>query len=295
MDLQVSSLIKTTVACVSLFVFVAMPQHVTAHAPIQKRISALNDQLKQNPNNIELYLLRGELYASHQEWLASETDFKQVIKLDPKNIEVHLYLGRLFLSSNRPKEAELKLKHYLKYTPDNSRARITLAQILLKLDRRLEAVKEYTRAISLHPQPSLDWYLQRAKALSGEGNEYVEEALDGLDQGMQRLGPLVSLQLYAVSLELQRNRYNEALARLDQIMAQSPRKETWLVRRAEILEKAGQSNKAIDALNEALAALRSLPAHRRNTRAMLKLEASALEFLERLKPKDRGEKLNSHR
>lgn len=95
--------------------------------------------------------------------------------------------------------------------------------------------------------------------------------IHGLDQGMRHLGPLVSLQHYAISLELQRNQYNAALVRLDQIAAKSSRKETWLLRRAEIMAKAGRNNEAMDALNNALAALHLLPQHRGNTRAMREL------------------------
>ena len=285
MDLRVSMLIKTTVVYTCLFIFVVAPQLVTAHAPIKERISELNKQLEQDPNNIELYLARGELFRIHKEWSASEADFKRVIKLDQEDIEVHLYLGRMFLSSGRLRKAESELKHYLEYMPGNNLARVELAQILLALDRRLDAIKEYTRAINSHPQPSQDWYLQRAKALSEGGDPYLEEALNGLDQGIQRLGPLVSLQLYAISLELKKGLYNEALVRLDQVAAQSSRKETWLVRRAEILAKAGRNDKAMDALNNALTALHSLPQHRRNTKAMLKLEISILELLEHLKSK----------
>lgn len=277
--------IKTTAVCASLFAFVAIPQFVTAHAPIQERISVLSKQLEQAPDNIGLYFARGELFGIHEDWSASETDFKHILELDPDNIDVHLYLGRMFLSSNQPKKAESELKRYLEYMPDNGRARIILAQILLKLDRRPEAVKEFSHAISLHPQASQDWYLQRAKALSEGGNTYLEEALHGLDQGMQRLGQLVSLQHYAISLELQRNQYNAALVRLDQIAAKSSRKETWLLRRAEILVKAGQNNEAMDALDDALAALHLLPQYRRDTRAMRELEADILELLERMKLK----------
>jgi tetratricopeptide (TPR) repeat protein len=278
MDLPASTILKTTAFCVSLFILASLAQQVSAHASIEQRIVTLSKKLDQDPGNIELYLLRGELYASHEAWLDAEADYEQVIQLDPQNLEVHLYLGKMYLSSNRSQKAEAELKHFLEYLPDHSQARITLAKTLLKLDRRLQAVDEYSRGISLNPQPSPDWYLQRAKALSEAGEGYLQEAIGGLDQGIQKLGPLVVLQLYAVELELRRNQYDAALVRLDQVAAQSSRQESWLMKRAQILAKAGRSEEAMETLDHALLAFNSLPQHRRNTIAMRQLEEHILIF-----------------
>ena len=50
------------------------------------------------------------------------------------------------------------------------------------------------------------------------------------------------------------------------------RKETWLFKRGEILLLAGRRMKAHEAFASALAALESLPIHRRRTRAVADLE-----------------------
>ena len=266
----------TLIPCCLLFLL--SPQLVAAHGTIEQRISAVSGKLAIDPKNIELHLLRGELYASHEQWSAAEADFKAVADLDAANPDLHLYLGRMFLASNRPIKAEHEMKRYIEYRADDSRARITLAQILVRLDRPVEAADEYTLGINSHPRPSPDWYIQRAQALSGKNEEHLEEALRGLDQGMERIGPLATMQLYAVSLELRRNDYDAALARLDRVAEQSLRKETWLQRRAEILRQAGRDNEALEASAKALAALYSLSAHQRNTSAMRELESRILAF-----------------
>jgi predicted Zn-dependent protease len=110
----------------------------------------------------------------------------------------------------------------------------------------------------------------------------VDLALDGLDEGLERLGQPVTLQLYAIELELRQDRYDQALARLDRIAARSPRKESWLIRRGEILELAGWPADAKQAYIDALAAIDSLPATRRWNRAVQRLETTATEAVERL-------------
>src|SRR5206468_12869435 len=96
--------------------------------------------------------------------------------------------------------------------------------------------------------------------------------LAGLDAGIAKLGSLVVLQLSAIELELKNMNYDGALGRVDKVAAQSPRKETWLARKGEILKQAGRGEEAREAFQTALAALQTLPATRRNVPAMLELE-----------------------
>jgi len=104
-----------------------------------------------------------------------------------------------------------------------------------------------------------------------EEREQWAEAVRGLDDGLQRLGPLVTLQLFAIDAELKLKNYDGALARVDKVAERSPRKETWLARRGEILVQAGRSDEARRAYESALAALQTLPPTRRNVPAMQEL------------------------
>jgi predicted negative regulator of RcsB-dependent stress response len=103
------------------------------------------------------------------------------------------------------------------------------------------------------------------------GPEQFPAALKGLDDGIKRLGPLVTLQLFAIDAELKQSNFDGALARVDQVAARSPRKETWLARRGEILRQAGRPAEAKRAYSDALAALKTLPPTRRNVPAMQEL------------------------
>ena len=139
------------------------------------------------------------------------------------------------------------------------------------------------RTISLKPShyaqpPEPELYLERAQVL-GEDKRYVHEALRGLDEGIKRLGPLVTLELAAIEIELRRKNYDAALTRLDLIAAQSERKEMWLVRRGEILKAAGRNEEAHVAFNAALVAIESLPSARRQSRAITALELRARSAL----------------
>jgi predicted negative regulator of RcsB-dependent stress response len=98
-------------------------------------------------------------------------------------------------------------------------------------------------------------------------------ALLALDEGIARLGPVVTLELEAIDLTVRGKRYDEALLRLDRIASQTPRKETWLERRGDVLEKAGRLSEAREAYQAAFDALSLLPAWTQETQASTTVRA----------------------
>jgi len=152
-------------------------------------------------------------------------------------------------------------------------ALLTRARVLAKLDDRTNAARDFTAALAMSSIPEPELYLERANV------QPVDEALRGLDDGINKLGPVVTLQIAAIELELRRKNYDGALARLDQITAQSERKEAWLVKRGEILKLAGRDDEARAAFNAALVAIEALPPAYRQSRAVTALELRARSAL----------------
>ena len=92
------------------------------------------------------------------------------------------------------------------------------------------------------------------------------------DDGLAKLGKVPMLGLYAIQLEVERKRYDAALVRLDDMIPQTGRKETWLELRGDILASAGRKEEAQKAYAKALEELRALPARVRSTKASIGLE-----------------------
>ena len=82
----------------------------------------------------------------------------------------------------------------------------------------------------------------------------------------------VTLELAAIELERGMARWDSALRRIDKMMQLSSRKETWLVRRAEILGQAGRYSEAGRAFAQALDAIYALPERNRMAAATIQLE-----------------------
>lgn len=259
-----------------------VPWSAHGHADLLLQIEDLTGQIQRNPTNAELYLRRGELRRAHLEWEEAASDYDKAQSLDPEFDAVILARGRLFLDSGWTLSAKACLDLYLSRVPNNAAALTTRAQILTRLQLRVAAAQDYTRAIALSPEPGPELFIDRAQVLNGEGPAYVAEALKGLDEGVRRLGPLVTLELFAIDLELRQKNFDGAIGRLEKVAEKSPRKETWLMRRGEILRQAGRTSEAKQSFQAALAALDTLPPTRRNVPAMLELQRRIRTELEKL-------------
>jgi predicted Zn-dependent protease len=251
-----------------------------AHEGLPEQIVAITAKIKRDPKNASLYLQRGELYRLHRNWTRAAADYDRAIRLRPDLKVVDLARGKMFFEAGKFERARPALNRFLSEQPDHYEGLITRARVLAKLGDRLEAAKDFTQAMTKASVPEPELYLERAQVIAGDA-KYIDEALSGLDEGIKRLGPLVTLQLSAIELELRRHNYDAALARLNVVTSQSERKETWLVRRGEILKLAGRQEEAHTAFNAALAAIESLPTERRQSRVVTVLQLRARSAIAR--------------
>lgn len=274
----------TAILLIAAFILISAllfhPSSAQAHGDLHEQIAAMSKEIEKDPQNTELYLKRGELHRFHQDWNAALADLEHALQLDPELDAVYLYRGELWYDKGSPELARKDLDRFLGDHPDHERALIVRARALVALNHLSDAAKDYSHALTLHPNP--DIYVERAKALASGTKEHQEEALKGLDEGIEKLGPLVTLELPAIDLELRQKRYDAALHRLDRVSAQSERKESWLARQGDILLEAGRIHEAEKAYSDAMSALQILPEARRNTRSVQELEHHIQEALKRI-------------
>ena len=256
------------------FYLALLSSFALAHEGLHEQIRAVTAKIKRDPKNASLYLQRGELYRLHREWTRAAADYDRAARLRPDLKIIDLARGKMSFESGRFQRAKFILDRFLSQQPDHYEGLITRARVLNRLGLRSDAIEDFTHALAKSAVADPDLYIERAQVTAAD-EKRTDEALIGLDEGIKRLGPLVTLQLTAIDLELRRRNYDAALARLDGITSQSERKETWLVRRGEILKLAGRQEEARAAFNAALAAIESLPPERRQSRAVTALQLRA--------------------
>lgn len=263
-----------------LLLLAALAPSARAHGELDRQIAELTDRIRRAPKDATLLLQRAELYRQHAEPEAALADLAQVRKLNPKLVEAEFTEGRVMLDTGRLAEARSALDRFLAAQPDHPIALWYRAQTLVKLDQRRLADVDLKRCLEVAPEPTPELFIARAVNLEKLGD--LEPALAVIEAGLQRLGAISSLNLAAVELEMKLQRLAAALARLDQLIAASVRKEALLVRKGDLLAQTGQTAAARECYLAARTALASLPPTTRKTRNNCALAEEIEKALERL-------------
>jgi tetratricopeptide (TPR) repeat protein len=241
------------------------------------------------PDQGKLFLKRGQWRGANRDWEAALEDYARAERLNPTLAGLDLFKGLALMQGHRWDSARAALDRFVSKEPDHVLARLSRARIFMELGQPMAAVDDYTHAIERSAEPRPEYYIDRARALAGQGRTTL--ALRGLDEGIRKLGSIATLELMAIDLELANHHYDQALARLDKLATQGERPEIWLARRGDILERAARREEARAAYQAAWTAIESVPPSRRRVRATVDLENQLQSALERLG----GENTHDHK
>jgi tetratricopeptide (TPR) repeat protein len=252
----------------------------SAHDGLAARIAALSAQIAQSPSSPSLFVKRAEAYRENRQWSEALADLDGAERIDPTIAVVNLVRARVNFDRRHWQAAVDAAGRFLERQPDHADALIVRARAYAQLGRRQPAAADFTSALAVRPVP--DMYIERARVLAAHGRESLDQAVRGLDEGIARLGPIVTLELEAIDLELRLSRYDSALTRVDRIAARTTRKESWLARRGAILERAGRPDEARAVYRAALDAISNQSERIQQTRASMALAAGLRADIDRL-------------
>jgi hypothetical protein len=132
-------------------------------------------------------------------------------------------------------------------------------------------VADYQKALHSEGIATIDHYLELTEVTLQLRPDHPEDAVAVLDRGIAKLGALPVLQLKAIELEQQAGRIEEAAARMDTMMKNMARRESYYFRKAEMLRASGAVEAARENYHLAKEALEALPLRHKNTKAMQEL------------------------
>lgn len=255
----------------SLALATAGPGRVRAHEDLTARILALTAQISTNRNNVDALIQRGDMYRLHGNWAEARNDYAAAEKLAPDSGAILLSRAQLHVDMGEDPAARAAFDQFIARFPTNSVALLGRARVLARLGEREAAIADYSRAITVAASPQPEEFLERASLQASELG--VDEAIQGLDEGLARLGWVVTFQKAAIDYELKRQRPDQAAVRLETIIARANRKESWLAWKGEILLAAGKPQEAQAVLSAALKAIDGLPPRMRTSPGMVQLRA----------------------
>ena len=218
------------------------PLAVLGHPDLDEQIAELTARIKLEPANAELLLRRGEAHRWHAEFGLALADIDAAARQQPGWVKVSLARASTFYAAGRAEEAMAAVQKFLMLEPAHADGLLLRARCHLRLGQPVDAAVDYSAALRVFAAPSPDLFVERARLQASLGR--LGEAVKGLDEGLARLGSAPALQQLAIDYERQQADFDEALARVEELIAQAPMKEPGLVLKAEVLEQAGRLTEA---------------------------------------------------
>lgn len=257
-----------------LIAVLALSAAALGHADIDERIAALDEQIAQRPATRKLHVKRGELHRLHRDWASALADYRRAHELTEGGdaTDIDFYTGRMWREAGKPERALFHLDVFIDKHPTHVDARINRSRVYAELDQPAAAVDDLHISIRQQQPPSPELYLERARLLIGKDMEQHEFALQGLDEGIARLGPIISLVQFAIDVQVDCGNYRDALLRIDSLPEMVRENPSWRGRKADILSAMGKDTEAHLEYQRAVAAIERLPPSRRSTKVMSELE-----------------------
>ncbi len=268
-----------------------------ADATVAQQISDLTLRIEQSPPDARLYVRRGDLFRQLGEDVRALADFSKARKLDPDLAEIDWGLARLHASRGRYEAARRAIDRFVAAEPASIEGRLLRARIAKAQGEFLRAADDLGWVIASYTPPRTpapELYIERARLLDMAGGRSAAEALEVLDQGLERLGPIVTLLSCAVDLSVAQGNLPGAIRYLDRAVATAKRKAPWWIRQGEILERMGKRDVANERFRAARAELEQLPPHRRQTKSILRLLRAAEAGIRRTAPSIPSEETDRH-
>ncbi|MFT7676242.1 MAG: tetratricopeptide (TPR) repeat protein [Planctomycetota bacterium] len=248
-------------ACALLFG--ATPLAAAPDGELWAQIELVSKDLRKNPRRADLFLRRADLLRRFRQFPGALADVKQARRLDPALSAAGRIEGRILRDAGHTWRALRAYGEFLEHNPNVHGARLERAQLWASVNRLRSAVRDYDHVIAGDAKPSPDVFMARHDLQLRQGPGLRSAALAGLETGLTKLGPIISLELPALQLETELGHYERALARIERIAKVLPRLDGWWLHRAEVLRAAGRQAEAQSAYRSALNKLAQVPASRR--------------------------------
>jgi predicted Zn-dependent protease len=240
---------------------VLVPSFAFAHAGIEVLDEATRTELAKHPDSADAHLARARVLQMKGEWDGALEALEVAAARGADPDVVGEQRAAVYLDAKFPRMAKVELDRVLARRPDAYVLLFERGRAWLAIGDADAAARDFGEAIAKGPRPTPEQVIARRDALLSVGKK--AEAIQALDDGMARIGHVVSLELPAIDLEVELGRYDAALARLDRLSAAGRPNPLWQAQRADILTQAGRKAEARTEYVNTLALIDARPPMRR--------------------------------
>lgn len=275
-------MIKSCTRYIFLLFFLAWETIGFAHGDIHIAIKQVTQEIKMAPDSAILYFNRGQLYKSDGDFENSKKDFEYAFSMDERLDRVDFELAKLYLEHGYLYDAHQHIDLFLEHYPKHGVARFTRSLILSAEEKNGAALDEMKMAISDMEAPESEHFLLAAQTELVIDSQRIDAALDWFQEGEKVLGRSIVLAEKYIDLSMKYEQWDLAMSKVEEVLSYFPRKEKWLLKKAQIYTLSGQKELAKNFYVQTINTIQQLPRKFRNTPAMLYLMAEAIGGRDRI-------------
>jgi tetratricopeptide (TPR) repeat protein len=216
-----------------------------AHDTIDEKLRQTSSDLSQDPLDQAVWLERAWLYLKHGDLDLARADIETAEMLAGDHEAAYL-TGLYHLAKNDYPAAIEGFSQYLRRYPYHIPSLHKRARAHGKLQLTKQAIDDYQALIDISQKPSPDYYLELAAIEATLEADGLERALKSLNRGIDRLGPLVSLQNVAIGYDIARADYRSALRRHQSIQPWVGNTARWIRIQTQLADKLQAQNSGKD-------------------------------------------------
>jgi len=245
---------------------------VFSHGDLGKRIVAVSNEIKIAPDSAYLYLKRAKLYFQHEEFNKSIKDLEKSESLGYDSIEQKLLFAKSNFSLMDFVTALSYCEDILKTEPNNVRAIKVKAETYLEQGNFQKSALAFEEVIRHSSENFPENYIDASNAWEMLNNDIgYQNATEIVQEGIEKLGNLISLYDRLIELAINAKDYNSAIEVQRKVITLSPRKESAYYKLSEIYVLNDNREQALASLNLAKQYFNELPIRLQNTQFMKEL------------------------
>lgn len=261
------------------FFILLFPFRSVAHLGVHDQIKELEHQIELDPQNGTLHLKLAGVYRGHHDWDKAVLNLEKAEVHDAPAALIALERAYLMHDLDYPESARLYINQSLQADSEQPQALLLSSTLWQAQSNYKNAIEDYQNALDMISSPPPDFYINGAKLMDEAGDEYIESALNLLNQAIEKYGSIVSLQNFAVGLELKRKEYDKAIERIDTVIDENGVLITWLYKKGKIYLMAQRKKEAEVIFKECLEVIESFPLHKQQNRSMLEMTNNIKQIL----------------
>ena len=250
----------------AIFMLLAMAQSAQAHPGGHDRIMTLSEQIAHEPGNAQLLIKRAqERIEEDRDYTLAKTDLDRARELGANAATSHEYnfvLGLWHQYQENHAAAVQDFSRCIALDPHHLQCHRGLAEAHLGQQQTTEAIQAMQRFVDNSHSAQPDDYFHLAQRL--EKTAKPLDALHYLDKAQATFGTLPHFEKYAITLEINQQRYQQALQRHQLLKPYFGKTAQWQYQQGQLFQNLDDKAQARAAFKQALATLQAQQQRKHN-------------------------------